>query len=87
MRKRFKDADWRLPNESSWDVTKAALLMDLRDELKLIRRHTRSSAKVLSCRNAAAIPGILRKIEAHLRSPSVEQRRRLARRRALRRGR
>lgn len=59
---RFKDAHWDLTSEPDGKLTleriRAALLMDLRDELKRINR-------TLSCRNFQSIPSLLRRIASN----------------------
>lgn len=52
---RKKDFNWSLPEENTWDGTKVAVLMDIRDELKQLNR-------LLSCSNFTKIPQILRTI-------------------------
>ena len=55
---RHKDADWDLPEKNySWTPVTAALLMDLRDELKRLNR-------LLHCDNFVGIPWTLKRIEA-----------------------
>ncbi len=35
---RYKDLEWRLPDNNTWDHVKIALLMDIRDEMKMLNR-------------------------------------------------
>lgn len=53
---RYKDVDWNLPDLESWDRTHAALLMDLRDELKKLNA-------LLHCSHFVDIPHKLDRIE------------------------
>jgi hypothetical protein len=46
---RKKDVNWDLPENNSLDVVNAALLMDIRDELKRLN-------SVLNCRNFLLMP-------------------------------
>ena len=61
---RHADKDWNLPidngrlNQHEWVSIHAAILMDLRDELRRIRR-------VLECRNFQRIPAALNGIRAN----------------------
>jgi len=59
---RKKDMNWNLPDESSWDVAKLAVLMDIRDELKALNA-------ILSCPNFLGIPFTLRDISRNTRKP------------------
>lgn len=64
---RRKDADWIIPDHlESWHPAHAALLMDLRDELKGIRatltRLTDVTCSVFECANFLRMPTDLRKI-------------------------
>lgn len=56
---RYKDQQWMIsPGTSgtvSWEAVHAAILMDLRDELKKLNA-------LLHCYNFTAIPGILRDV-------------------------
>jgi hypothetical protein len=68
---RHKDGNWDLPTTStgaleSWDHVNRALLMDLRDELKLSNELTRRMLAVLECHNTAAIPRTLARIDRRL---------------------
>lgn len=56
--RRHKDVNWILNNNASWNDVNAALLMDIRDELKRINAR-------LNCPDTLAIPKILRRIAAH----------------------
>lgn len=56
---RKKDVDWSLPEGNSWDSVNAALLMDLRDQLKELNR-------TLHCHNFQDIPNILRGIRSKI---------------------
>ena len=58
---RHKDSYWDFPAKpTQWDQVQAALLMDLRDELKQLNR-------VFACPNAQEIPSLLRQIEQNTR--------------------
>jgi hypothetical protein len=52
---RCKDFDWNLSDTPSWDRTHAAILMDIRDELKSLNA-------LLHCHNFVAIPHTLKRI-------------------------
>lgn len=70
---RHKDADWSLSSPvKSWEEVHAALLMDIRDELKGINRR-------LSCHETLAMPRYLRLIAKNTaKRPAM--RRRIAKR-------
>lgn len=58
---RHKDANWELQEtDYSWDAVQAALLMDIRDELKRLNG-------VIGCSNFLGIPATLRTIETNTR--------------------
>ncbi len=60
---RHKDNSWDLPAlAGTWEVVQAAILMDIRDELKLMNQ-------VLQCHNTKDIPSILRKISINTNKP------------------
>jgi hypothetical protein len=59
--------DWSLPENNSWEVIHAALLMDLRDELKKLNA-------LLGCENFIAVPRILRSIRANTTKPKPKRR-------------
>ena len=68
---RFKDQDWNLTKTAngqigSWDELRAALLMDLRDELKEIRSAL-APLRHLDCANFLAIPASLQAIARQTR--------------------
>lgn len=51
---RHKDFNWNLPAgdpDHRWESVHAALLMDLRDELKEANRHLRAIESTLGCHN------------------------------------
>lgn len=52
---RHKNEDWILPENCSWDLVTAAVLMDLRDELQQLNR-------LLHCTHFVAVPTTLRTI-------------------------
>lgn len=53
---RHKDTEWNLPDRAeSWDQVAAAVLMDIRDELKKLNR-------VFECRNFMDVPHKLERI-------------------------
>lgn len=58
---RHKDAQWNLPDEPSWECVHAALLMDLRDELRRLNQ-------LLSCPNFTRMPETLRAVRANTSS-------------------
>lgn len=67
---RFKDFNWELPhvlgkpeNAPDWDTVKIAVFMDLRDELRGIRRAVESMNRTLQCRNFQQIPETLKAIQ------------------------
>lgn len=70
--KRFKDAQWVTeydPRTGQITSTEGAILQvlcDVRDEMKKQNALTQRLVNVLECRNALAIPGILRKIDKRL---------------------
>jgi hypothetical protein len=54
---RHKNAEWNLPDPvQSWEQVNAALMMDIRYELRRLNR-------TMECANTQAIPGLLRDIE------------------------
>lgn len=61
---RHKDTDWNLPAGTpghGWESIHAALLMDIRDELKIVSR----KLSALECPNFTRIPTVLRRISAN----------------------
>lgn len=61
---RFKNVDWDLPQEASgsivsWDALHAALMMDIRDELKKLNA-------LLHCQNFTEMPHTLRRLDRRL---------------------
>jgi hypothetical protein len=52
---RRKNVKWTLPEGCTWDHVKAAVLMDIRDELQTLNR-------LLGCPNFTGIPETLRQI-------------------------
>lgn len=52
---RHKDADWNLPDIVGWEAIQAAVLMDIRDELKRINAR-------LNCSETMKIPRLLARI-------------------------
>lgn len=72
---RLKDQSWNLPEGKlqpdgsrahEYDSIHAALLMDIRDEMERNNDYLMRLVSVLECRNALAIPGVLRKIDKRL---------------------
>lgn len=60
---RHKDTEWSLPETvQTCEQAGVAVLMDIRDELRLIR-------SVLCCPNARDIPNILRDIRTNTKKP------------------
>ena len=64
---RFKDVDWKLPEDPQggivpWDAVIAAILMDIRDELKQLNG-------TFDCPNFLAVPRVLRQIVANTAKP------------------
>ena len=64
---RFKDRNWCLKTDSngvmaSWDQVHTAILMDIRDELKVLNQ-------VFRCSNFLEIPHILRTIRRNTAKP------------------
>jgi len=60
---RHKDEDWNLPERLiGWDQVNAAILMDIRAELKRLNT-------LLHCGNFIRIPAVLDKINANTRKP------------------
>lgn len=60
---RHKNACWTLHDPvQTWDECILAVLMDIRDELKLVRGDTAASANVMRCTNFLAIPRVLQEI-------------------------
>jgi len=56
---RHKDTVWTLADRMpGWDGAQLAVLMDIRDELKVLNR-------IIGCGNAIDIPNILRRIDAN----------------------
>jgi Tfp pilus assembly protein PilO len=64
---RHKDANWDLsgPAVKRWEEVNAALLMDLRDELKELNRQMKSINNVLHCPNFTDMPRVLRQVRAN----------------------
>jgi hypothetical protein len=78
---RHKDTQWSLPegkrNEEggtthTWDSINAALLMDIRDELKELNE----TLRVLRCRNFLLIPAVLRGIRENTTKPTRKRKKR-----------
>ena len=64
---RHKDATWNLAAPSpGMDGAQVAVLMDIRDELKLNNELQRRILAVLECRNTSAIPHTLARIDRRL---------------------
>jgi hypothetical protein len=60
---RHKDVDWRLPDKvQSWTQVNAAILMDIRDELKRLN-------SLLHCSNFTEIPFTLKSIRRKMPAP------------------
>ena len=53
---RYKDIEWELPDQPCWESTHAALMMDIRDELRRLNRR-------INCEDFIAIPRTLWKIQ------------------------
>jgi hypothetical protein len=71
--KRQKDANWIVTNAdgtvTSWEQVQAAVLMDIRDELKRLNN-------VLQCPNFIAVPSKLDAIKSELRQVRLNTRKR-----------
>jgi len=63
---RHKNIDWvlSLTSPASLGTVRAALLMDIRDELKQLNA-------VFACANARSIPGLLRSIVINMRKKRI----------------
>jgi hypothetical protein len=61
---RHKDANWNLtgPKIGTWDEVKAALLMDVRDELKEVNQQLRNLNSIFNCSNFLSIPRVVAEI-------------------------
>jgi hypothetical protein len=59
-----RNADWDLPKSATltWEQASFAVLLDIRGELRNIHR-------LLACRNALDIPGLLRDIKENTAKP------------------
>ena len=72
---RKKDVAWKIPNNDdgtvSWNGTQLAVLMDIRDELKLLNGF-------LQCANFTGIPWTLKAIEANTKKARPMRKRRAA---------
>lgn len=63
---RHKDIEWDQPAKvTEWSQVDTALLMDIRDELRLIRRRLGA----LECPNFLAIPGTLDRLVKNTTKP------------------
>jgi hypothetical protein len=56
-----------------------AILMDLRDEMKGIRREMESLNRLLHCKNFTGVPNSLRKIRAAVEAPKPKKKKKVAR--------
>ena len=65
---RHKDTNWELTGTTHADV-QCALLMDIRDELKLVTAEMRRMNSVIQCSNFIAIPEVLRRISRNTAKP------------------
>lgn len=66
---RHKDAEWNLPQQSpSYDCAQLGVLMDLRDELKEIKR-----SQMLQCDVAQAIKDLAKNIRGLRRDLKAKQ--------------
>jgi len=61
---RHKDAEWNLPDKlTDMNHLLLAALMDIRDELKLIRRlHERT----IGCHNFTSMPAVIKRIDKRI---------------------
>lgn len=75
---RHKDSQWNLPegrpgrdgsSTHDWESIHTALLMDIRDELKIIAKNTATLPRVLECSNFLAIPFKLDRISSNTAKP------------------
>lgn len=70
MSRQCKDWDWTLPTgDYTYDSAQLAVLMDIRDELKLIRLCQTDIRNRLNCTETMAIPRMLRRISANTAKP------------------
>jgi hypothetical protein len=71
---RSKDVRWRLNVSDQGTVStndaQLAVLMDIRDELQAANRTLNAIERQVCCRNATAVPRILRKIEENTQRKS-----------------
>jgi len=70
MSRRFKDIDWDLADKATgnigtWERVQIAVLMDIRDELRIVRQRLH----VLECRNFIEIPRTLKRISRNTAKP------------------
>jgi hypothetical protein len=69
--RRQKDVNWYVASERgdvlTWEQASVAVLMDIRDELKMIRVAVQGTNNVLNCQNFLEVPRILRTIRANTR--------------------
>ena len=64
---RHKDTEWNLPDRHQWESIHAALLMDIRDELKRLNT-------LLYCHNFQAIPRHLKAIRQNTNKKHAKKR-------------
>lgn len=64
---RYKDSNWNLPDPQvqTWEQAQVAVLMDIRDELKMLNT-------LLHCHNFTGMPAILRRIDRRLMSAGAK---------------
>ena len=62
MSERHRNANWVLPDHLDWNQVSIALLMDIRDELRVIRDRV-APLYVLNCSNFRDIPNRLNAIK------------------------
>lgn len=69
MARARKDVDWSINKSSgggySYDAAQLSVLMDIRDELKVVSR----KLSALECPNFVGIPSVLRRISANTSKP------------------
>lgn len=71
--RRKKDVNWapadQAGNLPTWERVNLAVLMDIRDELKLVTAELHCMNNVIQCSNFIAIPQILRRISRNTAKP------------------
>lgn len=78
---RRKDVNWNIgvgdrDGRYIWEQVQSAVLMDIRDELKLVTAEMRRMNSVIQCSNFIAIPQTLKRISAN--TSNLEKKKRKA---------